>query len=989
MHPKNIVYKAANFFLTRTSVLPEGQKTPSSEFLFAFYKNTPLFQEAIAVASPSLYEALQKGQQEKKHYFSLLKYYLRMSTRATPFGLFSAVGWGKFADNEDLSFATSSISKKVRIDMTWGQAFIDYVHSHIEIVRFLKVMTNPNIIKKAGRVLLKKDDDVLSIKSSIVSDFIFSHAKTPLLYSNLEKMLLDQFPDHSPEVVSDYLWQIFQKRYLLSECSISLNHPFSLREFCSLLKGKLDLASFEKISLFLERYEGETKEGKLPLLNELIDALNQWKKVSYPVQVDAYISDKSFSLPHSIQESIQEVASLLWLLSNEEKNVFRDYYQQFHEKYGDCRLVPLLELIDPNYGLGMPQEDSKKDQNSPSFSWQQLLFNSIENDEIRLDRLPEISITPEKLDKAPSSLEIAFELFASHSEENYTLVINPFATTQQAGKIFGRFLYLFDSTQKHQLRELIKQEEDLYPDLLFVEAGFTPSHSRFTNVAFHENVRDLQLQMHFHQSSEHTIDLEDIYVGIKKNRLYLYSKKRKKELHIVLSSAINLKLAPPALRFLLEISQERFNSFTPSFLGNHSYLPRISYKNIILSTARWFLTPADLKLTEKSTLQEIEKAIRELFISLKIPQEVYLTHVDNRLLVNWENRDHFSLIVQHYIQKREILLFEYLAKGNLVCSEKGKHVTEFVVPCVRKEINKSKTSLFQYPHTDQINVLDRTSFPGSDWLFVKLFMPREDEESFLQFRFLPFVQYLENNHLIDRWFYIRYRDEKPHIRFRIHGEPETLYGKVLPLIHTAFSEWISMGLLSHFGFYPYEREVERYGGPNAIFLAEEIFCADSKMVLSLLKNKEHLKLPLHVLAAINILNILQGFYPSIEQQMKEFSPLTDKKLLSGFREHTQKALEITFGLLYETQNTCPDAFLDNWKTELQTVQTLIQQLDDQIVNNPWNSKSSIVQSIVHMHCNRLFGIDPEKERTAVAIAMHLLEKINFKLKGQLLCNKSN
>lgn len=991
-------YDAADFFLTRSSLLAENQKNLSSEFLFDFYEKTPLFQEAIAIASPSLFEGLQKGNKEKKLYLSLLKYFLRMSTRTTPFGLFAAVGWGEFTKKADLAFPLSSIGKKVRVDMAWGQAFIDYIHSHKELVRDLQIMTNPNLIKKGGRVLLNKEDDCLSIKSSVVSDFILELAKKPLLYSDLEKQLLTRFSDHSEELVSDYLWQIFQKGYLLSECSISLDHPFSLKEFCRKLKGKNaeNFSFLEELSALIEKYERADLGSGLTLLQKLVNGLNQWKKVPYPIQIDAYRQTGLFSLPSCVKKSIEEVVSLLWLLSNEEVNQLSQYQHRFYEKYGDSRLVPLLELLDPHQGLGELKPQATQEGRSSSFSWQQILLSSPHCNEIKIDHLPQITVPQEKIEKAPSSVEIAFELFASSQEElnagQYTLVVNPLTATRQAGTLFGRFLYLFDSAQREQLRKLIKQEEELYPDVLFVEAGFSPSHARVTNIAFHENVREFQLQMHFHAPSDQTLDLEDIYVGSRKNRLYLYSKKLKKELHVVLSSAINKQLAPPVLRFLLEISQQRFTAFNPSIWRQNAanvFLPRVSYKNIILSPARWLLNSLDLQLTEKSSAKETEKAIREAFIYFKIPDEVYLTHLDNRLLINWKNPDHFSLILQHFARKKEILLFEFIARAHesLVRSEKGGHATEFVVPCVKKSCYKSEGSPVHYPPTEQIHSLDRLSLPGGEWLFMKLFVAKESEESFLQMNLSPFLHHLLENHLIDRWFHVRYRDEQPHIRLRLHGQPEKLLGTVIPLIHKCFSEWIASGLLSHFGFYIYEREVERYGGPDAVYLAEEIFCLDSKISLSLLKNKEKLKLSLHVLGAVGIINLLQGFYSSIDEQIACYSSHMDKRLLAGFREHTQKALEITRNLLYSDQGTAAEDFLHLWKEDLATLQLLVQRFERQISDSKWNQKSSIVQSVVHMHCNRLFGIDPESEKRAIAIAVHLLEKVRNQEK--LLCNNLN
>ncbi|STD11456.1 lantibiotic dehydratase family protein [Chryseobacterium carnipullorum] len=70
----------------------------------------PVFQEAIYLASPFLYgemvkwlspEKILSQKENQKIKDTLLKYFSRMSTRCTPFGLFSGVGPGKFTTLSD------------------------------------------------------------------------------------------------------------------------------------------------------------------------------------------------------------------------------------------------------------------------------------------------------------------------------------------------------------------------------------------------------------------------------------------------------------------------------------------------------------------------------------------------------------------------------------------------------------------------------------------------------------------------------------------------------------------------------------------------------------------------------------------------------------------------------------------------------------------------------------------------------------------------
>src|SRR3989338_409382 len=81
--------------------------------LFSFYESNSVMQEAILAASSSLFEALTKRhksaiKQQKHLASSLLRYLSRMSTRSSPFGLFSFVSLGRW----NKKTASLSILKK-------------------------------------------------------------------------------------------------------------------------------------------------------------------------------------------------------------------------------------------------------------------------------------------------------------------------------------------------------------------------------------------------------------------------------------------------------------------------------------------------------------------------------------------------------------------------------------------------------------------------------------------------------------------------------------------------------------------------------------------------------------------------------------------------------------------------------------------------------------------------------------------------------------
>ncbi len=83
-----------------------------------------------------------------------------------------------------------------------------------------------------------------------------------------------------------------------------------------------------------------------------------------------------------------------------------------------------------------------------------------------------------------------------------------------------------------------------------------------------------------------------------------------------------------------------------------------------------------------------------------------------------------------------------------------------------------------------------------------------------------------------------YSDPEPHLRLRLTGAPERLLTEVAPAIHAAVAPLLCAGRIWRVQFDTYDREIERYGGPAGMALAEKIFQVDSEAVLEILERLE-------------------------------------------------------------------------------------------------------------------------------------------------------
>lgn len=141
------------------------------------------------------------------------------------------------------------------------------------------------------------------------------------------------------------------------------------------------------------------------------------------------------------------------------------------------------------------------------------------------------------------------------------------------------------------------------------------------------------------------------------------------------------------------------------------------------------------------------------------------------------------------------------------------------------------------------------------WLSAHIYYGEPFEELLIK-GIKPFVEKLKADDLMNRYFYIRYWEQGPHVRLRIQGNPKVLIEQVKPRLQRTFDRymkdhpsvrqepvWVNT-LPANQQWHPnnsvqfiaYEPEVSRYGGEHVIGLAEEHFQHSSDTVLALISS---------------------------------------------------------------------------------------------------------------------------------------------------------
>lgn len=159
----------------------------------------------------------------------------------------------------------------------------------------------------------------------------------------------------------------------------------------------------------------------------------------------------------------------------------------------------------------------------------------------------------------------------------------------------------------------------------------------------------------------------------------------------------------------------------------------------------------------------------------------------------------------------------------------GRFCHELVVPFVREEPPDATVRLS--PVAENV---ERCFPPGSEWLYAKLYTGNATADQVLC-ALRPVIDEALDSGAADAWFFIRYGDPDWHIRLRLHGQAARLSSHVLAALHAASAPLMADGRVWKLQLDTYVREIERYGGPHGIALAEQWFTVDSHTALAIIE----------------------------------------------------------------------------------------------------------------------------------------------------------
>jgi thiopeptide-type bacteriocin biosynthesis protein len=582
----------------------------------------------------------------------------------------------------------------------------------------------------------------------------------------------------------------------------------------------------------------------------------------------------------AIREAIEIVARLGPPAPDETMRRFRE---AFAERYGERaegpiaerQMVPLAEALDDEAGLGFASTlagssepsplldglDMPPDPAPPSVPFgprQSGLLRGIANAlaagrrEWALDDADLAALGS----KEPARLPDAFAfmgLFAAPSaaalERGELRLLVESVSGPSGALLLGRFCHA-DPALRHAVEAHLRAEEAMRPEAVFAEIVHL-AEGRLGNILARPTLRAYEIAYHGRSGAprERQIPITDLYLTLDHGKFVLFSKRLGREVIPRLTSAHNFAIAPLGIyRFLCALQADhdrRAFGWSWGALGSSPFLPRVARGRIVLSLARWNLAKEELAPLAKGTDEERFRAVQELRGRRGLPRWVALADGDNVLPVDLDNAVCVTSLVALVAHRDTAAFVEMFPSTEELVAEgpEGRYVHEVVVPFVRSLASTgvdssaratatstpTPTSPSTPTPTKAPSLIRRTFAPGSEWLYAKLYTGTASADIVLTEIVAPLVASEEPKD----WFFIRYGDPNWHVRLRLHGDPKRLAAKTLPALHELATPLIDDGRVTKLQLDTYEREVERYGGPDGIGLAEALFQADSDATLAI------------------------------------------------------------------------------------------------------------------------------------------------------------
>lgn len=729
------MYKPFRLFIYRTPAYPftrllEYLVVPDT--VFSLFKDEYI-KETIYIASPVLCREIQKLADGKiknkterdKIVISFIKYFSRMGTRCTPFGLFATCSPGELAEITQAQIE-DPIRKCTRLDMYYLCTLVQYISNLKDVKEQLRFFPNNTIyeLKNQLRYIeykyqnFRRMHTISTVEKSKFLNAILKKAARGVLPDEIREYLKSE--DINEEDVITYTDDLIRSQLLVSEIDVVITGRAYFDKIIGTLqkmkllgdsKGLLD--SLCEVNELLKQIDSVENGTSLSYYDKIAEQISK-HPVSFQenaiFQVDATRKGTVKIGKHVIEE-LQSVISYFCKTSPAGGNSSLSNFQRaFYERYEDQE-IPLSIALDSDLGIGYPagngfadispilhklalpiKDDRSASQianNIQTFLLKKLL-------KMQQEGANEIVLYPEEfkdrtqnIAKLPSTLFVFFQLIKDSAND---LLLDIKGISCSAATVISRFAHL-DPKIHELIMEITRKESEMETRGIVAEIVHLPS-SRTGNILSRPHLRDHELVYLAHSDlpESNKIFISDLMLSSKSGKLYIRSKKLNKLIFPRLTSAHNYHNDTlPVYRFLCDMQYQDTRSgfhFNWGGLENSlDYRPRVRYGSSILSLASWSVTRNEIKNLLDLKDSDLLNQVGEWRAKRKIPELTSLADGDNELFVDFNSCLSIYALFSVVKKRDAFVLKEFLFSPDALVMKgnNGDYLNECIVPFYKDE----------------------------------------------------------------------------------------------------------------------------------------------------------------------------------------------------------------------------------------------------------------------------------------------------------------
>ncbi|QKW22279.1 lantibiotic dehydratase [Kitasatospora sp. NA04385] len=776
---------------------------------------------------------------------SVMQYALRQQ-RPTPFGLFAGVTAVPFG--EAAAAPRWGASRAVaRPDARWLASVVRELEEAVGDL--LPVTANQLRVRRGDRILLPvtcnpQDGEPaeLSVRATDPVLAVLEAADGPLSVTLGE--LADRFPAAPADKVRAMLGELVRQGFLISILRLPttatdpLGHLLAVARTTGLDQVPAAAAPLDELRSVREqsaRHNESADPVEQRTLRTRLARQQAGRSGEVPsLMVDLHLDAGPAVLPRRVASLMAGAAEVLTRLSPfpDGHPAWVDYHGRFLERFGPGAVVPVVELVNPDTGMGfparyrhsvlpdVPPRVRRRDAQLMALAQKAAVecLDEVDLDGPLLERLAP-SPVPEGVVQPHAELTVRL---SADGAVPFTPVVQ--AVPRGAGTTAGRFLYLLETERRRELEAAIAAAPPLRAGALVVQVSAPPLYARAENVSRAPALLPLLTLGEYPQIGS-VLRLEELGVCADERRMWLVRLADRRPVEVRVLNAVDFRAnTDPLVRFLCEITGAHtpwLTAFNWGAAGRLPYLPRVRYGEVVLSAARWHLPAADLP-GKDAEWEQWRAAAGEWIARYNVPAAVYLSQSDLRLPLDLRLPEHLVMLREHLLREPTAILIEApRADDNRWCGRAHE---------ITVQLHSTRAPLpAAHPRPGRPATVRSGHLPGaSGWLSARLFgNPRRADE------LLSRVEGLAADWVVPpQWWFLRHTDPEPHLRLRVPVSAVAAWSLAAERIGRWAEQMREEGLLTRMEIDTYLPEAGRYGRGAALRAAEAFFAADSRAVLA-------------------------------------------------------------------------------------------------------------------------------------------------------------